>query len=163
MTESLTTRYGAQSADALRREVRQEYSKLIVEIPHIRGGMRTRVLNSFLIITAQDRAVYKVMIRHGKSAAEAWELCHEALRRASFLAFSPFICMSDIALSEALGWGLARTQTLADGCEYCDFRFRKGAATMISSKTAEVQKAIERIRENEAEQALAADADQPRR
>lgn len=61
--------------------------------------------------------------------------------------FAPYVCMSDIALSDALGWGLIRTQTLADGCHYCDFRFKKGGATQISSKTPEVQKTIERIRE----------------
>ena len=62
-------------------------------------------------------------------------------------AFAPYICMSDIALSDALGWGLTRTQTLADGCDYCDFRFKKGATTQVSSKTPEVQAAIERIRD----------------
>jgi hypothetical protein len=66
-------------------------------------------------------------------------------------AFTPYICMSDIALSDAMGWGLTRTQTLADGCQYCDFRFKKGAATQISSKTPEVQDAIDRIRDKEAE------------
>jgi 2-iminoacetate synthase ThiH len=59
--------------------------------------------------------------------------------------------MSDIALSDAMGWGLIRTQTLADGCHYCDFRFKKGAVTQISSKTLEVQDAIDRIRDKEAE------------
>ncbi len=67
-------------------------------------------------------------------------------------AFAPYICMSDIALSDAMGWGLTRTQTLADGCDYCDFRLKEGAATRISSKTPEVQKAIERIHDKEAEQ-----------
>jgi hypothetical protein len=63
--------------------------------------------------------------------------------------FAPFVCMSDIALSDALGWGLIRTQTLADGCSHCDFRFKKDAETRISSKTPEVQKTIERIRATE--------------
>ena len=59
--------------------------------------------------------------------------------------FAPYVCMSDIALSDAMGWGLIRTQTLADGCLYCDFRFKASALTRISSKTSEVQEAIERI------------------
>jgi hypothetical protein len=59
--------------------------------------------------------------------------------------FAPYICMSDIALSNALGWGLTRTKTLADGCSHCDFRFINGAPTRISSKTPEVQEVIERI------------------
>lgn len=65
--------------------------------------------------------------------------------------FAPYICMSDIALSDAMGWGLIRTQTLADGCDHCDFRFKKGAATRISSRTPELQKTVERIRDKEAD------------
>ena len=57
--------------------------------------------------------------------------------------------MSDIALSDAMGWGLIRTETLADGCERCDFRFKKGGKTRISSKTAEVQATIEKISKKE--------------
>jgi len=217
---SLVTRYGKKFSSALQTEVRQEYEKLIPEIPYIKG-MRARALNSFLLITAQELAVYKTMKKHGKPPEEAWELCHEALRlrvaeipqwkrwllrrfmfsrivgkivarRArqhqkvrfgdfeveyiideeddfdfgvnylkcgnhTFLkrqggeAFAPYVCMSDIALSDAMGWGLIRTQTLADGCHHCDFRFKKGAATQISSKTPEVQKTIERIHAKEAE------------
>ena len=59
--------------------------------------------------------------------------------------FAPYVCMSDIALSDALGWGLIRTQTLADGCSHCDFRFLRDAKTRISSKTPDVQETIERI------------------
>ena len=65
--------------------------------------------------------------------------------------FAPYVCMSDIALSNALGWGLIRTETLADGCERCDFRFKKGGKTLISSKTPEVQSTIEIISQKEAE------------
>ena len=56
-----------------------------------------------------------------------------------------------------MGWGLIRMQTLADGCPHCDSRFKEGAATQISSKTPEVQEAVERIRKKEAEQGAAAD------
>lgn len=59
--------------------------------------------------------------------------------------FAPYVCMSDIALSNGLGWGLIRTQTLADGCSHCDFRFKRNAETRITSKTPEVQETIERI------------------
>ncbi len=178
-------------------------------------------MNSFLRITAQELALYKAMKKQGKTAGEAWEICHEALRlrmkqfpkikswllgrmmhsgilmkRMRKLAeagkqpkfgdfevryvmgdgkefdwgvdyvacgnykfvleqgaeeFAPYVCMSDIALSDALGWGLIRTETLADGCERCDFRFKKGSKTRISSKTPEVQSTIERISKKEAE------------
>ena len=221
MKDSLVARYSSEFARTLHREVRQEYEKLIPEIPYIKG-LRAKPLNTFLLITAQELAVYKAMKKQGKPPAEAWELCHQALRlrvekiprwkrwllrhlmfsslvrkimarRArqqqkvcfgdfeveyvigsgedfelgvNYLhcgnqrfvlkhggeEFAPYICMSDIALSDAMGWGLIRTQTLADGCDYCDFRFKKGAATQISSKTPEVQDAIERIRDKEAEE-----------
>ena len=46
-------------------------------------------------------------------------------------------------------YGLEQTQTLADGCSHCDFRFIEGAPTWISSKTPEVQEIIESIRDRE--------------
>ncbi len=217
----LAARYGEEFTSALQREARQEFEKLIPEIPYIKG-LRARPLNTFLLATAQELAAYKAMKTHGKPPAETWALCHQAirlrvakipewkrwlLRRLMFSnlvkkimarrarqqqrghfgdfeieyligegddfdfgvnylrcgnhrfamkhggeAFAPYICLSDIALSDALGWGLIRTQTIADGCQYCDFRFKKGAATQISSKTPEVQETIDKIRRDEAEQ-----------
>ena len=210
--------YGKEFADTLHREARREYEKLIPEVPFIKD-MRARALNSFLLITAQEVAVYKAMKKHGKGSSEAWEICHEAIKermkafskikrwllkrlmhsrllmrrlkrrverqeqlkfgdfevryvlgdgtdydwgvdylgcgnynfakRQGAEDFAPYVCMSDIALGDALEWGLIRTQTLADGCESCDFRFKKGSNTRISSKTPEVQAAIERIRMKE--------------
>jgi len=224
MKDSLVARYGMEFAGTLQREVRHQYEKLIPEIPYIKGA-QARLLNAFLLITAQELAAYKAMKEKGKPPEEAWELCHEALRFrlaeipkwkrwllrrfmfSSFVRkimkrrarqqqkvrfgdfeieyligdgndfdfgvnylqcsnynfvkrhgeeeFAPYVCMSDIALSDAMGWGLIRTQTLADGCHHCDFRFKKGAATEISSKTPEVQEAIEKIRNREAEQGAA--------
>ena len=223
---SLAARYGQEFANTLQREVRQEYEKLIPEIPYIKGS-RARLLNSFLLITAQELAVYKAMKKYGKPAGEAWELCHEALRfrageipkwkrwllrrfmfsglvrgimkrrarqqqkgrfgdfeleyligdgnefdfgvnylqcsnynfvkRQGGEEFAPYICMSDIALSDARGWDLIRTETLADGCPHCNFRLKEGGATQISPKTPEVQEAIEKIRKKEVEQGAATD------
>ena len=220
MKASLIARYGNEFTSTFQKDVRQEYEKLIPEIPYIKGS-RARMLNSFLLITSQELAAYKAMKKHGKPPEEVWELCHEALRyrlaeiphwkqwslrRFMFSRFvrkimarrarqqqkirfgdfeieyimgegdefdfgvnylqcgnltfakkhegrefAPYICMSDIALSEAMGWGLIRTQTLADGCPNCDFRFKQGAATQISSKTPEVQEAIEKISRKGAE------------
>lgn len=219
MEDSLVKRYGKEFASKLKKEIRQEYEKLIPEIPFIQG-FRARPLNFFLISTAQGLALYKGMKKHDKPVGEVWEVCHEALRLRSAAIprwkrwllkhfmfsslvkkimqrrarkqekghfgdfeieyligkgedydfgvnylrcgnlnfvkkhggeeFAPYACMSDIALSDALGWGLIRTQTLADGCHHCDFRFKKGAATQISSKTPEVQETIERICKGEA-------------
>ncbi len=219
MREELAYRYGQELADTLIGDAREEYEKLIPVTPFIEGA-RGRALNRFVLIAAQELAAYKAMQRSGKPPAEAWELCHQALRlrvaeiapwkrrllgrlmfsslvrkvaarrgrqrktasigefEVEYLsdegedfdlgvnylqcgivrfmtehggeAFAPYTCMSDIVLSDALGWGLVRTQTLADGCSHCDFRFKKGEATQISSKTAEVQDTIDRIREREA-------------
>jgi len=219
--DTVVSRYGSDFADMLYREVRQQYEELIPQIPHVEG-VRAGPLNTFLVICAQELAVYKVMKKYGKTAGEAWEICHNALRLrmeryskikgwllvhlmySSFVKkrmqkraeegqqlrfgtfevkyvighgknfdfgvdyvrcgiykfmqdqgaeeFASYVCMSDIALSDALGWGLIRTETLADGCERCDFRFKKGGETQISSKTPEVQATIERIIKKETEQ-----------
>jgi hypothetical protein len=206
--------FGPDDAETLSREARARYEEIIPQVPRI-TGLRARVLNRFLRITAQEVAVYKAVDAHGGIAAQAWEICHEAIRlrmsgfpkwksqlfrRLMFSGiakrivrrreeanqrvrvgdfeiryltgdgrdfdfgvdyldcgnlalvrklgaekFAPYVCMSDIALSDALGWGLIRTQTLADGCSHCDFRFKKDAKTRISSKTAEVQRTVEAI------------------
>lgn len=211
--------YGSDFTDMLYREIRREYAALIPQIPRIKG-FRGGPLNTFLVITAQELAVYRVMKKYGKTAGEAWEICHRAIRlkmerlpkiKRWFLArlmysgiakrrmqkraregqqlkfgdfevryilgdgqnfdfgvdyvacgnykfmqeqgakeFAPYVCMSDIALSDTLGWGLIRTETLADGCQRCDFRFKKGGKTRISSRTPEVQATIERISQKEA-------------
>ncbi len=44
---------------------------------------------------------------------------------------APYICRSDNALSNAFGWGLKRTKTLATDGDCCDFRFRKNQPTEI--------------------------------
>jgi hypothetical protein len=76
----LVRRYGGELSGILHRETRQEYEGLIPEIPYIEG-IRARALNSFLLITAQELAVYRAMKKHGKRPGEAWEVCHEAIKR----------------------------------------------------------------------------------
>ena len=46
---------------------------------------------------------------------------------------APFMCALDKTVSEALGWGLTRTMTIAEGFDKCDFRFKKGGKTNITS------------------------------
>lgn len=46
-------------------------------------------------------------------------------------AFAPYVCLGDIPLSEAFGLGLHRTQTLAQDGKACDFRFERGAPTVV--------------------------------
>lgn len=45
--------------------------------------------------------------------------------------FAPFICQSDAVGSDVFGWGLQRTQTLAQGGSHCNFRFREGGKTDV--------------------------------
>jgi hypothetical protein len=45
---------------------------------------------------------------------------------------APYICPADILYSEILGWGLSRTETLAEGYDRCDFRFKKGGETSVA-------------------------------
>lgn len=46
-------------------------------------------------------------------------------------AFAPYICLADVPGSEQFGWGLTRTETIAQGGKRCDFRFRRGAETRV--------------------------------
>jgi len=63
-------------------------------------------------------------------------------QRASELA--PYICPADILYSEMLGWGLTRTQTIAEGADRCDFRFKKGGPTRVAVPKA-MQEDISRV------------------
>ena len=49
------------------------------------------------------------------------------------LELTPYICATDILQSEKFGWGLTRTMSLAEGGEKCDFRFKKGGKTNVTS------------------------------
>ena len=64
--------------------------------------------------------------------------------------FAPYVCLSDIPLGDTFGWAVIRSETLADGCQRCNFRFKRGGETRISSPTPEVQATIERIKKREA-------------
>ena len=217
--DTVVSRYGEDFADTLYQEARQEFEALIPQMPYI--DRRAAMLRTFLFITTQELAVYKVMKRHGKTAGEAWEICHDGLRLRlnkvsklvrwlaekiyfsnfvrtrmqkitaqtqeqplsgfvmEFVAgdgenfdygvnylectmhkfvceqgaaeFAPYACLSDIPLGDTFGWGVIRSETLADGCQRCNFRFKKGGKTRISSPTPEVQATIEKIRQREAD------------
>jgi hypothetical protein len=47
---------------------------------------------------------------------------------------APYVCAVDKISSDLLGWGLARTMTLAEGFEKCDFRFKKGGKTCVATR-----------------------------
>jgi hypothetical protein len=42
-----------------------------------------------------------------------------------------YLCLTDYATSEAIGRGLVRQQTLAEGCACCDFRYKKGRPSFV--------------------------------
>ena len=43
--------------------------------------------------------------------------------------FLPFYCYLDFVTHRTIGWGFARSMTLAEGYEKCDFRYKKGGET----------------------------------
>jgi len=43
--------------------------------------------------------------------------------------FLPFYCYLDFVTYRTAGWGFARTMTLAEGYDKCNFRFKKGGKT----------------------------------
>lgn len=47
--------------------------------------------------------------------------------------FTPYLCAMDIIMSECGNLGLRRTQTIAEGSDKCDFRYRSGRETKISN------------------------------
>lgn len=55
----------------------------------------------------------------------------EFYRQQDAAALAPYVCAIDRVASQELGWGLQRTTTLAEGGEYCDFRFKKGGLTRV--------------------------------
>jgi hypothetical protein len=118
----------------------------------VRRVIKRRAMNQELIRAGdfETRSVVGdgIAFDHGVDYVRCGNL--ELARKVGADAFAPYLCMSDIALSEGLGWGLIRTRTLADGCSHCDFRFKQGGETRISSRTPEVQATIDRIAREEA-------------
>jgi hypothetical protein len=42
-----------------------------------------------------------------------------------------YLCLTDYITSEAMGRGLVRYKTLAEGCEICDFRYKQGRSSYL--------------------------------
>ena len=53
------------------------------------------------------------------------------LRAENAFELAPYVCATDKPVSELIGWGLTRPQTIADGFPICGFRFKKGGATNV--------------------------------
>ena len=67
----LISQYGEEFAETIVSETRQEYSKLIPEIPYVG---QNRILVQFITGTAQSLAIYRVLGNHGKTVEEAGKL-----------------------------------------------------------------------------------------
>ncbi len=199
--DALDQRYGAPLSRVLVAEAREEYARLIPELPNL-GGRQP--FTRFVVATGWFLAFHRALTRRGRPVGEAgdfaWGLTTryvEAMPRAvarlvslawfsrlfrirvrrqalrsqrrrrrgdfvfryvegdaerfdygvdyvecavcSFLQqqgapeLAPYICALDRVYSDAFAWGLTRTSTLAEGGERCDFRFKRGGATRITS------------------------------
>jgi hypothetical protein len=45
---------------------------------------------------------------------------------------APYMCLSDYVVSDAFDRGLVRYETLAEGAELCDFRYKKVRETFVN-------------------------------
>ncbi len=189
---AIVPRYGEALAAALAMQARQEYERLIPQLPYIGG--RRNPLTPILIAAAMFLALYKSLKARGMPVEEIGDVVHEtvegfyhslprglmhlagrfqstagARRKAREMAaesqrrqyagdwvyriaddeafewgvnyvecgilkffrqqggeeFVPYMCRLDFLASEWFDWGLARTTTLAEGGERCDFRFMR--------------------------------------
>ncbi|MEZ4380015.1 MAG: L-2-amino-thiazoline-4-carboxylic acid hydrolase [Nannocystaceae bacterium] len=57
----------------------------------------------------------------------------ELARAVDAAEFGPYLCLGDVVASDLLGWGVQRSETIGHGCGRCDFRFRRGGLTQIST------------------------------
>lgn len=133
-------------------ETRQEFERLIPQLPYI-GGKQP--FTEFIVFTAMLLAVYHVSKSRGKTVEQTGEdyvydfipgdgitfdygVDYLECASCKFLAkqgapeLAPYLCPVDVLYSEALGWGLTRTKTLAEGADKCDFRFKKGGSTNVA-------------------------------
>lgn len=193
----LQTRYGQPFVDTIVAKARQEYARLIPQLPHI-GGKSNRLTQN-LIGSAWFLAVYRAMRVQGRPTEEIGKLFLDmyevwadrypswVLKLQGWYTFTPlarwqrnrqaqlsqekrypgdwvyhtlprngydlgvdytecaickfyqsqgagellpYLCQLDYVLSERMGLGLVRTQTLAEGAERCDFRLKHGGKTV---------------------------------
>ena len=201
MTGFLEARYGPVEAHVLIDRARDEYRRLIPELPDLHGR---QPFTQFVITTGWSLAYYRALAESEHPEKEAGELAYALTanyvrsvprvvgRLIGWLWFSklfrkrlslraeqsqqrrqsgdfvyryveggvgdfdfgvdylecavltflkshgtpklaPYICALDRVSSDAFGWGLTRTTTLAEGGSRCDFRFKRGGETRVAS------------------------------
>ena len=72
-------RYGEDEAAVMRREMGEEYSRLIPQVPYL-GSRRENPLASQVFGAAADLALYRVVLAHGGTLEDAGELIHHLTR-----------------------------------------------------------------------------------
>lgn len=77
-TDSLTGRFGAPEATAMRQEMLAEYRALLPQVPDIGG--RRNPLTPALGMSAWAVAIYRVVLRHGGDAQDAADVLHGYLQ-----------------------------------------------------------------------------------
>ena len=75
--DDLIARFGEEAAAVMRREVLEEYRRLIPEVPYI-GGWRDSH-SGHLTLTARALALHRVVIRHGGSVEDSGWLLHRMM------------------------------------------------------------------------------------
>jgi hypothetical protein len=151
----------AEETGALVYEIGREFlNNLPAYLMHLFGGMNfsPRYLNRLRKLAAEshlreypDDYVYDFIPGDGKTFDYGVDYLEcvscKFLSKHGAPELAPYLCPVDILYSEALGWGLTRTQTLAEGAPKCDFRFKKGGPTKVAVPSA-MQHVIERSGEN---------------
>jgi hypothetical protein len=74
-------------------------------------------------------------VRPLTTARITWNARRKFLQQQGAPELGPYLCAADLVYSEMLDWGLIRTQTLAEGADKCDFRFKKGGPTRVTLPT----------------------------
>lgn len=75
--DDLIARFGEEAAAVMRREVLEEYRRLIPEVPYI-GGWRDSH-SDHLTFTARALALHRIVIRHGGSVEDSGWLLHRMM------------------------------------------------------------------------------------
>ena len=74
----LVDRFGEQTAAVMRREILDEYRRLIPEVPYIGG--RRNINSDGLALASRAAAAYRVVVTHGGTLEDTGELLHRMLR-----------------------------------------------------------------------------------
>jgi hypothetical protein len=99
-----TDKFGEENAPAMRREMLDEFRRLIPEIPYIGG--RRNPYSRILVGVAWGLAIHRVVVRHGGSVQDTGELMHR--RNRARMERVPRV------IRKGLGWNLfARQQERA--------------------------------------------------